>query len=111
MLDTRRMPDISDLGNLCRRYLDIAEVLEEYACSCDMPKDKDDRQTAERLCSAVITLTDALREVSAVASVLDGWEKPEHYGFPPEPIKHPCTSAYNAGYADGLKAAKDGEQP
>jgi hypothetical protein len=109
MLDTRRTPDICDLGNLCRRYLDIAEVLEEYACSCDMPKDKDDRQTAERLCSAVITLTDALREVSAVASVLDGYADPADYGFPPAPIQKPHTAdgSYLAGYADGLKAAED----
>ena len=112
MLDTRRTPDISDLGGMCRRYLDIAEMLENYACNVDMPQDKADTkawQSIDRLCSAVITLTDALREVAAVASVLDGWEKPEHYGFPPDPIKHPFTSAYNAGYADGLKAAKDGD--
>lgn len=107
MLDRTRTPDISDLGYLCRRYLDIAEIFDEYACNCDMPKDDDHRQTAERLCSAVRAMTDMLRELSAVASVLDGWAMPEDYGFPPEPIQAPHTASYNAGYADGMKAAQD----
>lgn len=107
MLDRTRTPDISDLGSLCRRYLDIAEMLEEYACSVNMPKDDGDRQTTERLCSAVRAMTDMLRELSAVASVLDGWAMPEDYGFPPEPIQAPHTASYNAGYADGMKAAQD----
>jgi hypothetical protein len=117
MLDTRRTPDISDLGGMCRRYLDIAEMLENYACNVDMPQDKDDTkawQSIDRLCSAVITLTDALREVSAVASVLDGWEKPEFYGFPPEPIQKPHTDEYKAGYDagfyDGLEKAEETAQ-
>lgn len=114
MLDTRRTPDISDLGIMSRRYLDIAEVLEKYACSCDLPNNKDDRQTAERLCSAVVALTDALREVSAVASVLDGFEEPEYYGFPPEPIQKPHTyeykAGYDAGFYDGLEKAEEMEQ-
>lgn len=109
MLDTRRTPDICDLGNLCRRYLDIAEMLENYAANVTMPNhetEPDAWRDADRMCSAVTTLTDMLREVSAVASVLDGYERPENYGFPPAPIQTPHTGAYLAGYADGLKAAE-----
>ena len=90
MLDTRRTPDICDLGNLCRRYLDIAEMLENYAFNVTMPNIKTDPKAwkdADRMCSAVTTLTDMLREVSAVTSVLDGYADPADYGFPPAPIK------------------------
>ena len=110
MLDTRRTPDISDLGNLCRRYLDIAEMLEDYACNVTLPNhetEPDAWRDADRMCSAVITLTDALREVSAVASALDGYADPADYGFPPAPIQKPDSAfgSYLAGYADGLIAA------
>ena len=107
MLDTRRTPDISDLGNLCRRYLDIAEMLENFACNVTMPNHATDPEAwkdADRMCSAVLTLTDALREVSAVASVLDGYERPEVYGFPPAPIRTPHTDAYKTGYDAGYSA-------
>lgn len=113
MLDTRRTPDICNLGNLCRRYLDIAEMLEDYAHNVTMPNretEPDAWRDADRMCSAVITLTDALREVSAVASALDGYADPADYGFPPAPIQKPHTDEYKAGYADGLKAEKDGER-
>lgn len=112
MLDTRRTPDICTLGNLCRRYLDIAEMLEDYACNVTLPNhetEPDAWKDADRMCSAVITLTDALREVSAVASALDGYADPADYGFPPAPIQKPDSAdgSYLAGYADGLKAADD----
>lgn len=107
MLDTRRTPDISDLGGMCRRYLDIAEMLENYACNVTMPNHETSPEAwndMEKMCSAVSTLTDALREVSAVANVLDGWANPADYGFPPEPIRTPHTDAYKAGYDAGYSA-------
>ena len=87
MLDTRRAPDICDLGTMCRQYLDIAEILCEHACSVNMPKDEAERRQTDRLVSVVSKLTDMIREISAVASVLDGFDKPERYGFPTEATK------------------------
>ncbi|MBO5670830.1 MAG: hypothetical protein J6S41_04710 [Clostridia bacterium] len=117
MLDTRRTPDISDLGGMCRRYLDIAEMLENYACNVTMPNHETSPEAwndMEKMCSAVSTLTDALREVSAVVSVLDGWADPADYGFPPAPIQKPHTDEYKAGYDagfyDGLEKAKETAQ-
>ena len=87
MLNTDRYPDISDLGAMCRRTLDIAEMLDYSAYNMTDYSGLTDAQRIDfdRMQSAISYFVDAIREISAVASVLDNYEYPETYGFPAKP--------------------------
>ena len=87
MLNTDRYPDISDLGTMCRRTLDIAEMLDYSACNMTdySGLTAPQRIDFDRMQSAICYFVDAIREIAAVASVLDNYEYPETYGFPAKP--------------------------
>lgn len=106
MLDTRQMPDISDLGAKCRSALDIAEMLEYSAFN--MTGDYSEltapqRIDFDRMQTAISYCVDLIREITAIASVLDGYEEPQKYGFPaPLPITPEQTAAENERRAKAL---------
>lgn len=109
MLDTTRIPDIQDLGAKCRNALDISEMLEYsalYMAGDYSELTAPQKIDFDRMQSAISHCVDLIREITAIASVLDGYEKPQKYGFPQEPIKTTHTASYYAGYTDGLKAAQ-----
>lgn len=84
MLNLAFSPDIMDLANLCRQSLDAAELLEQAITQSDLriPDDKARREW-EKAISTVSILTMLLRDITALANVLDGYEQSEKYGFPP----------------------------
>lgn len=101
MLNTNICYDMNDLGAMCRNTLDVAEILEQYAGEVDMPQEESARENTERLISSIVVLTDKIREITAIASVLDGYERPEHYGFPHESCEMSRTADFSEGFTAG----------